>query len=201
MNLKRLGTHYGGWWIDLDLVSDKSIVYSVGIGEDASFDIELLKEKNCLIHGFDPTPRSIEWVEEQKLSENFVFHSYGIGSTDSIVDFYPPERKDWISHSIIMNPKVEPIKVKLRCLSSIMKELQHDHIDLLKMDIEGAEYEVLDSIIFNNINIEQICAEFHTVGEIDIQKEVKRLCNAGRYNVIKIEDNNYTFSKDQFYCL
>ena len=37
----------------------------------------------------------------------------------------------------------------------------HDSIDLLKIDIEGFEYEVLESCIGERIPIKQICVEFH----------------------------------------
>ena len=37
----------------------------------------------------------------------------------------------------------------------------HDSIDLLKIDIEGFEYEVLGSCLAKRIPIKQICVEFH----------------------------------------
>jgi Methyltransferase FkbM domain len=37
----------------------------------------------------------------------------------------------------------------------------HHAIDLLKIDIEGFEYEVLESCLAERIPIKQICVEFH----------------------------------------
>ena len=42
-----------------------------------------------------------------------------------------------------------------------MDELGHDHLDLLKLDIEGAEYEVLDSLAAEGIRSRILCVEFH----------------------------------------
>ena len=42
-----------------------------------------------------------------------------------------------------------------------MKENGHSHLDLLKMDIEGAEFEVIDSIIEDQVPINILCIEFH----------------------------------------
>jgi hypothetical protein len=42
-----------------------------------------------------------------------------------------------------------------------MKQLGHGRIDLLKMDIEGAEYGVIEDIIKSRIPIAQILVEFH----------------------------------------
>ena len=41
-----------------------------------------------------------------------------------------------------------------------MGELGHTYIDLLKIDIEGAEYVVIESIIREKINIKCLCIEF-----------------------------------------
>ena len=39
--------------------------------------------------------------------------------------------------------------------------LGHSKIDVLKMDIEGAEYSVLNQVLNSNIEIGQILVEFH----------------------------------------
>ena len=42
-----------------------------------------------------------------------------------------------------------------------MKSNGHSHLDLLKIDIEGAEYEVLNYLINKSISVTQILVEFH----------------------------------------
>jgi len=42
-----------------------------------------------------------------------------------------------------------------------MLELGHDHIDLLKMDIEGAEYTVIENLVRERVDIRQLLVEFH----------------------------------------
>jgi len=44
-----------------------------------------------------------------------------------------------------------------------MQEHGHTHIDLLKIDIEGAEYQVLDNMLHENILPTILCIEFHGV--------------------------------------
>jgi hypothetical protein len=46
-------------------------------------------------------------------------------------------------------------------LSSIAENLGHTEIDVLKMDIEGTEYEVIDSILQSGIVVKQWLLEFH----------------------------------------
>jgi len=61
--LIRLGTEYGGWIIP-DEIGESAICYSAGIGEDASFDISLIKRYGCNVYSVDPTPRAIEYGHE-----------------------------------------------------------------------------------------------------------------------------------------
>jgi FkbM family methyltransferase len=63
-NIKHYGTSYGGY--DLVHRNDIEIVISCGLGEDATFEIELLKRYNCKIIMIDPTPRAIKHYAEIK---------------------------------------------------------------------------------------------------------------------------------------
>ncbi|MCF6297247.1 MAG: FkbM family methyltransferase [Flavobacteriaceae bacterium] len=158
------GNHYGGFYINPDLVNTESIVYSFGIGEDISFDLDLINKHKCHVFGFDPTPKSINWIKTQKLPNNFKFYEYGIGNTDEFVNFYLPKNKNHVSGSIVEHNNIDKysvINVELKSLKTILNKLGHDHIDILKMDIEGAEYDVLDNILSNEISITQILVEFH----------------------------------------
>src|SRR5438309_12554 len=75
----------------------------------------------------------------------------------------PPENPEHISHTILNRPSTEEfaITVPVRKLSTIMGELGHNSIDILKMDIEGAEYAVIDNIKQSGIRPKQLLVEFH----------------------------------------
>ena len=62
------GSH--GWVIDESKISKDSVVYSIGVGSNIDFDIALIEKFNLVVHAFDPTPRSIKWVESQSLTQN-----------------------------------------------------------------------------------------------------------------------------------
>ena len=42
-----------------------------------------------------------------------------------------------------------------------MAALGHARLDVLKMDIEGAEYDVIDDLINSRVVVDQILVEFH----------------------------------------
>ncbi len=160
---ERLGSEYGGWEVAIELIDKDSVVYSVGVGEDASFDLALINRYGLIIHAFDPTPKSISWVHRQDFPPNFVLHEYGVAGYDGEASFNPPENPNHVSHTILVraSTKDRSITVPVKRLATIMKELGHEHLDLLKMDIEGAEYAVVENMSRSAIRPTQLLVEFH----------------------------------------
>jgi len=158
------GTHYGGFYVNSKLINSNSIIYSFGIGEDISFDLSLIEKHGCNVFGFDPTPKSIDWINNQKIPENFHFYDYGLSNETGTIGFYLPKNVKHVSGSLIVNGNVnmnDTIHVPVKKFSDILLELNHDPIDLLKMDIEGTEYDVLEDILLTNVMIKQFAIEFH----------------------------------------
>jgi FkbM family methyltransferase len=160
---ERFGSDYGGWDVAVEGIGSGAVVYSFGIGEDLSFDLALIERFAVTVHGFDPTPRSQRWVAQQRLPARFMMHDYGLADRDGLLPFYPPDNPAHISHTILDHASARSgaIRVPMQRLDSIMRELGHDHVDLLKLDIEGAEYAVFEDLERSSIRPGQILVEFH----------------------------------------
>jgi FkbM family methyltransferase len=195
---ERFGSDFGGWDVVTTGIGNHSNVYSFGVGEDASFDMALIEKYNLTLHAFDPTPKSIEWVKRQEFSDHFIMHDYGIAAFDGDVSFYPPENPDYVSYTLLDRPsmKAKAISVPVKRLSTIMKELGHDQIDILKMDIEGAEYDVIKDISKSGIRPRQILVEFHHrfpgVGVKRSKKAINELRSMG-YQLFSVSTTNEEF--------
>ncbi len=160
---ERFGSDYGGYELITAGLNADSVVYSFGVGEDASFDLALIERFGLVVHAFDPTPKSIQWVKEKRLSDRFVLHEFGIADFDGTTSFNPPENPDHVSHTLLDRPATEDraISVPVKRLSSIMKDLGHARVDVLKLDVEGAEYGVIEDMRRANVRPGQILVEFH----------------------------------------
>ncbi|MCB9098616.1 MAG: FkbM family methyltransferase [Anaerolineales bacterium] len=195
---ERFGSDYGGWDIVVTGLNADSVVYSFGVGEDASFDVALIDKFALTIHAFDPTPKSIEWVKRQRFSDKFVMHSYGIAAFDGDVSFNPPENPDHVSHTILDRPstKTKAIWVPVKKMSTIMQELGHDHIHIVKMDIEGAEYDVIEDIYQSNVRPDQMLIEFHHrfpgVGTLKTRDAINKVRAMG-YQLFSVSDTKEEF--------
>jgi FkbM family methyltransferase len=161
---KFFGTAYGGWSVATTGLGPTSIVYSFGVGEDVSFDTGLIEAFGMHLHAFDPTPRSAAWLSSQQISSDFVFHPYGLADHDGVMTFYEPRDRRHISHSTLSHGEVNESRAhrwQVKKLESIMQELGHATIDVLKMDIEGGEYAVIESLCRSSIRPTQVLVEFH----------------------------------------
>jgi len=195
------GEKYGGWNICPNGITKDSIVYSFGVARDASFDLAIIEKYGVKVFAFDPTPFSINWVKSQKLPIEFNFYGYGIANYDGTIKFYPPDPehpKDG-SHTILYKKETanKAIEVEVHKLRTIMNMLGHNKIDILKMDIEGSEYSVIDDIISSGIDIKQILVEFHTIfkgaGIFKTKRAINSLNKAG-FKIFDASPNEAEYS-------
>ncbi|KAF7307589.1 Methyltranfer-dom domain-containing protein [Mycena indigotica] len=106
---------------------DRCIIYSMGVERQSSFEQEILHQSDkCEVHGFDfsVTKWGPELLNDHEVNNRSHFHQYKITGKD--------------------NHNASP---KEYSLSGIMKELGHDFIDILKVDIEGSEWRTLYELI------------------------------------------------------
>jgi FkbM family methyltransferase len=201
--LERLGSLYGGWTIPVEIFDRSSICYCIGAGEDITFDLELIRRFGSQIFSYDPTPRAATHV--QSLAANlgqYHFFPVGIWDENRIMRFYAPSNSAHVSHSIV-NLQATDNYFEAQCtvLSTAFRENGHSYADLVKLDVEGAEYQILRSIIRDNLHIRVLCIEFdelHHPLDADyksrIRKMIEELLEFG-YQLIRVEGSNYTFIK------
>ena len=193
MRTTRLGSEYGGVHVPVQLLTDKSIVYSAGVGEDVTFDLALIEAVGCDIWAFDPTPRSIEFARSIRESR-FHFLPFGLWSEDSVQRFHAPADSTHVSHSIAnLQQTREYFDAQCRSLRSLMAEMGHEKIDLLKLDIEGAEYEVLTSL--RDLRPRIICVAFHNVQPI---RMLKSFIRSLPYEPVRVDGFDVTFISREF---
>ena len=166
---KRYGSEYGGFYLPSNFVKESGIVYSFGIGEDLSFSEDVIEKGGYTVYAFDPTPKAVKYIKSHKLFSNTKFHfmEYGLSNLNGEEKFYMPNRDEYVSASIIDHSGVDnekAIYVKMKTIRTIMKEMGHKKIDILKMDIEGAEFKVVKDIMnpkLEPVDCRLICMETH----------------------------------------
>jgi FkbM family methyltransferase len=160
-------TVFGDWGLPLDVLDKNDIVYSFGVCDDIDFELALINLKKVQVYAFDPTPYSVDWVAQQSLPTEFYFHPFAAAAEDGEFYLYPLVNKKgkksaiMYSFSAHQEARNDGVLVKALSLKSTMHKLGHDKVDVLKMDIEGAEYDFIQSVIQSDIRPKLILVEFH----------------------------------------
>ena len=192
--LVRLGRDLGGWWVPSTGLSRDSVCYCIGVGEDVTFDLALVDRFNCQVVSLDPTPKAVTYMSGLSTPRELRFLPVGVAGSNREARFYSPRNLEHVSFSIPNLQHTEDfIVAPVRTLRTLMDELGHKTVDLLKLDIEGAEYEVLDSLHRDSIYPSTLCIEFdqpHSV--IDTWRTIRRLHHAG-YKTVSVDAFNFTF--------
>ena len=163
------------------------IVYDFGIRENPDFGKTLLHPPfRCKVFAFDPSPITLKWYTESDSSKelrdnpNYHLFHYGAGGVDGTVRL---NKYDWGQVSIIRfplgldcdnatvghanckldYPSTGSFQLPVKTLGTIMKELNHTHIDMLKVDVEGSEYAFLEQAVDEGSlgNVDQLTVEWH----------------------------------------
>ena len=198
-NLLELGNRSTGcsWTFCPDGLSSSSIVYSGGVGRDISFEHALVEKFGCAVYLFDPSPTGAETMAlRQNTIPQFRFLQVGLAGKCTSLRLAPPlnsQEGSWFAST----DKSGAIEVPCLDLATLMRQNNHDHIDLLKIDIEGAEYEVLDDLLRRRLPVRQIAVEFHHSNLPGISRGqsirmIIRLIRAG-YRLLNDQGNNHTF--------
>lgn len=200
--IERIGSEYGGWLVPVNRIPQNAVCYLVGVGEDITFDLGLIARFGCEVFAFDPTPRAKRHVESHaKDTPAFHFYNYGLWIKDEVIRFYAHANPASTSFSITnLHQTADFFEAPCRRISSIMRELGHQKLDVLKLDVEGAEYEVLNSILEDRIEAGILFVEydeFHSKRyegyRERIRASVRQLQSHG-YQLVAVKPKcNYTF--------
>jgi FkbM family methyltransferase len=180
--LVEFGTAYGGWIVPADVIEPSWVCYSAGMGGDISFDLELIRRCGVTVRAFDAVAGYVEDGIRQTAGEpRLSAHHAAIASTDGVVRMqvtHHPRSRSVSSARLYESHRF--IELPGRALPSLMQELGDDHIDLLKLDIEGGEYELVPTLDLRGLGVRVFAAQLHHNGTVrDAHSLIARLRDQG----------------------
>jgi len=224
--IEKIGTAYGGWYCAPACLAPDGLAVCAGAGEDVSFDVLLNTRFGLRVVCVDPTPRAVAHVRtlldaaargatipiadgppryalEGFDTTRFEFLPVALWSTDGSLRLFAPRDPRHVSHSAAnLQHTTEFIEVPALRLESLLAARGETRLTLLKLDIEGAEYAVLDDLLAGPLRPAQLLIEFDELNApqsvamgVRVARRVRALLSAG-YRLVHVEHTNFLFIHD-----
>jgi FkbM family methyltransferase len=195
-------------YIYLEKFNTNSTIVDVGCADDPDFSIFIMNKYNCKCFGIDPTKKHFEALNnvELKYKNKFKHLPFAVATENGKLIFHESENNTSGSllgkHTNIKNDLVTSYEVDTINLVELKRLIldKGGKINFLKLDLEGAEYKLLENIAPKDLNdIEQIFIEFHhhCIEGITIKDTlllVKKIENFG-FKSFSIDNHNFLFYK------
>ena len=131
------------------------LVYSLGLSENLSFDLGMIQQHGARVYGFDPTIERRSFIAKSDLPAGFHYHCLAVAGHDGQLDLYERIGKGGRKKGACF------LRASCKKISSLVEELGHSRLDILKIDVEGSEYPILEDVCLKGIHASQIAVEFH----------------------------------------
>ncbi len=137
-------------------LTPSSVVLDVG-AHRGTFARRISETYGCTVYAFEPVREFHDELRSLELEKVQLF-DFGIGATDRI---------ETISvlgdGSSIFREGEARERIRIRSLERVLDELKLPYVDLLKLNVEGCEYEILEQILDRDLadRFEHIQVQFH----------------------------------------
>lgn len=154
----------------------ESVVVDLG-ASTAGFSAGVVRLSGCRCHCVEAAPKNFAAIEE---TDRITKHFGAMGGTEGPVRIHIPDDE---SHWGSIEPPVgfavvDSFEAPGRTLPGLLNELQLDRVDLLKVDIEGAEIALFDATDDATLRrCRQISVEFHDFMDAAQGPDVRRVIN------------------------
>lgn len=170
---ERLGSKYGGWWLYAPAVGKDPLLIDCGLGRDISFPIAFLERFGGRVVGIDPNPDALEYCRRHcPRGMEVQPAAFWTQAGESVTFYLPrpaaalPKGADGVSGSLLAShpyASERSVTVSTTSLAEVLARAGREECDALKLDIEGAEYEVLAALCKSGEirRAVQVLVEFH----------------------------------------
>jgi len=136
------------------ILNEESIVFDIG-GFKGDFTNMILNMYKCNIFIFEPITEYYNFIRNRFINDNLVkCYNFGLGGSncDAVI------RKSGSSSSIFSDFGSSEINenIKIRSITEFIINNDFNKIDLIKINIEGSEFDLLESLLLNNKIINRI---------------------------------------------
>ena len=207
LKMKFIGNYYSGYWFPENLIDSCGTVWGVGLGFDSSFELELGKH-GFEVFGFEPDLKAYSHATQEFRSTSSLIFPWGLWDKDGVFESFGSS----ISIvNVFENETGNHDSLEIRNIHETAKELGLENQKvprILKLNIEGAEREILLGLASKSLPFEVIIfqAEFLLhLGFLKLRKkwrasrDLRRILEGLRLNgylLVHIQRNQFTLVRN-----
>lgn len=185
-------------------LSPQSIIIDAGCSFEADFSVCLMRRHGLRAFGVDPTRKHREALHalEQQYGGRFVHVPCAIAPADGVLTFHESRVNESGSllndHVNVVHDEITSYEIEAVTLGSLLNRLAVRAVDILKLDLEGSEYAILESATAEHMSpFRQVFVEFHhhavsRYTELDTGRIVGVMRGFG-FEAFSLDDHNYLF--------
>jgi FkbM family methyltransferase len=187
-------------------LSPASVVIDAGCSYEADFSVMLMRRHGVRAFGVDPTRKHREALRrlESQYPGRFVHLPCAIAAADGELIFHESRVNESGSilsdHVNVLRDETTSYNVEAVTLRSLLTRLGVETVDILKLDLEGAEYELFAGMTAAELKpFKQVFVEFHHhavshFDEADTRTVVARIASFG-FREFSLDDHNFLFCR------
>jgi FkbM family methyltransferase len=148
--------------------SENPVIVDIGANVGTVSFYFAKKYPNCKIFAYEPHPLNfqnlLKGIKENKITNIYPFNLAVLSKSNLSIKIHLHENNTAASSTFRFLPEDPYVEVKTISLEDIIKQNNISYIDFLKIDCEGAEFDILENTkIFysNELPIENMFIEFH----------------------------------------
>jgi FkbM family methyltransferase len=178
---------------DFVCVAENDIVFDIGFNYGL-FTLDALTYKPKKVIGFEPNPKLVKLFNQLEI-ESVELHKAAVSDKTGTTIFYENDfsGKSSIHSDVNADTKLDSYEVNIYSFNDMVE--QYNVIDYLKVDCEGAEYEIFESIPkeFLTNRIRKIALEFHhNINDIKVVNLISKIKECGFETKIDYKDGDST---------
>jgi FkbM family methyltransferase len=173
-----------GLRISYNFLDEHSVVVDLG-GYKGDFASDIFAKYQCLVYVFEPVPAYADFTRDRfRRNGKIRVFTYGLGEKNETRLIGLDE-----AAASLFRGKRET-KIELRNFEEVMRELGITHVDVLKVNIEGGEYELLPHLVRSGTikKVRALQVQFH-----DFYPGAKAAMNAIRTELEKTHTLTWGF--------
>jgi FkbM family methyltransferase len=182
----RVGSDYGGWNLPTGLIGDGWTCYCAGAGGDVSLDLELISRFGATVRSLEPVAEFVDAAIEEAAGESrFSALQAAVATADGPLLMQRSHDVNSRSvSSVELYETSEYVELPGRTIGSLMTELGDERIELLKLDVEGAEYELMPTLDLRGLGVQVLGVQLHHVGSLREARELLGLIRRQGFELV-----------------